>query len=301
MLLANQTWPADEVIVVDQTPPELRDEQVREEMRRLPGADNVRWLRMEQPGLTRARNLALRRASGQVLIFLDDDVYLGPGFVEAHLENYLDPAVRCVSGGVRCGTMPLPVPLEGQLDRGPLGYLHSHNGYDARIRHFNRICGGNFSIRSETARAIGGFDENFIGPSHREDVDLYMRLKEHGVEVVFDPRPWIYHIRLESGGGRAPGPSRAGTLAYNASYFALGHLWGRHLAIFLWKKVLRATVLNRATLLRPWTLPVEAFRLVRDFARAARAARSGPRLPGARAAGGATRERAAPTPSRRRT
>jgi GT2 family glycosyltransferase len=46
---------------------------------------------------------------------------------------------------------------------------------------------GNTSLRSETMREVGGFDESFTAYGN-EDIDLWLRLREAGVELRYEPQ-----------------------------------------------------------------------------------------------------------------
>ena len=278
LLCGVQQHAPDEVIVVDQTPREMRNPLIRKDIATATRGGNLVWVDQPRAGLTAARNVGLKIATGDVLVYIDDDVILGPDFVGSHLVNYLDPAVHCVTGTVLCGTQPLSVPLDGDIDRSELGFLKDRCAYDRRILDFNRVAGGNFSIRRAALERIGGFDENFLGACHREDIDLAFRLRNAGVGIVFDPRPWAYHLHLNSGGGRSAQLHRTGSLAYNATYFAFRHLRGRYFAEFMWRTVVRSCVLNRTALRTPWTLPASAWALAAGIRSARRVAAQGPRL-----------------------
>ncbi|MHC5832027.1 MAG: glycosyltransferase family A protein, partial [Nostoc sp.] len=64
-------------------------------------AGKIKWLRLDWASLPGARNYAVRRASGEIILFIDDDVQLTPGLLAAHAKNYLqNPEVGAVAGRV---------------------------------------------------------------------------------------------------------------------------------------------------------------------------------------------------------
>jgi GT2 family glycosyltransferase len=75
--LAAQSRPADEILVVDSTIGD-RTLAVVEEMRAT--CNWIRYVR-EERGLNRQRNKAACEASGEIVVFLDDDVELSPKFI----------------------------------------------------------------------------------------------------------------------------------------------------------------------------------------------------------------------------
>lgn len=61
---------------------------------------SVRLLHEPRPGVSIARNHALPHAKGEILIFVDDDILLGAGWLEEILKGFQDPQVCCVTGRV---------------------------------------------------------------------------------------------------------------------------------------------------------------------------------------------------------
>ncbi len=92
--VANQTWPAIEVIVVEDGP--ARSAEVVERFRDRLTIDYVAT--GERVGRARAGNLALARASGEWLNFLDDDDVLFADHVEVLLEAALSASVKGAYG-----------------------------------------------------------------------------------------------------------------------------------------------------------------------------------------------------------
>lgn len=92
--VANQTWPALEVVVVEDGP--ARSAEVVERFRDRLAIDYVAT--GERVGRARAGNLALARARGEWLNFLDDDDVLFADHVEVLLEAALSASVKGAYG-----------------------------------------------------------------------------------------------------------------------------------------------------------------------------------------------------------
>jgi glycosyltransferase involved in cell wall biosynthesis len=92
--LAAQTLPADdwELIVVDNASPTPL---------RLPTAAalNARVVSEPQPGLTPARLRGIAEAGGEVLVFVDDDNVLAPGYLAAALAAFRESPALAIAGG----------------------------------------------------------------------------------------------------------------------------------------------------------------------------------------------------------
>ncbi|MEV7908153.1 glycosyltransferase family 2 protein, partial [Streptomyces anulatus] len=103
--LAGQTYPAGltEVIVVDNgSAPPLRLPALRPANTRLVGCPT--------PGRAHARNAGLRAATGDVVHWLDSDVVLDRGSVEAHMRWHHAAPYLVVTGYLRFTPAPLPAP-----------------------------------------------------------------------------------------------------------------------------------------------------------------------------------------------
>ena len=99
--LFQQTVTAHELIIVDQTPGEesvLATRRLYEEQEQ----DQRQLVYLHEPkisGASMARNRAMEVATGDIWLFLDDDVILEPDFIAALLETYKKyPAAAGVSG-----------------------------------------------------------------------------------------------------------------------------------------------------------------------------------------------------------
>jgi glycosyltransferase involved in cell wall biosynthesis len=139
----------------------------------------VRYLRQENQGLPAARNAGLALARGDLIAFLDDDDVLPPTKLSLQA-GYLDehPETGCVLGRqewiVEDGVEPPPM---------------------ARDPIFGEVGGIQLvtaMIRRRVLDELGGFD-----PSYRyaEDRDLFIRMREHGVEIAVLPET-VLHKRL---------------------------------------------------------------------------------------------------------
>ncbi len=60
--------------------------------------DGVRVVRLDEPGLSRARNAGLALATGDLVAFVDDDAVVAPDWARQIAEPFADAAVGCVGG-----------------------------------------------------------------------------------------------------------------------------------------------------------------------------------------------------------
>jgi hypothetical protein len=67
--------------------------------------------------------------------------------------------------------------------------------FQRTIDYGSAVC---MMIRTTTFLGLGGFDEVYA-PAYYEDTDLCMRLAQDGMEVVYEPRATVTHVRYGSG------------------------------------------------------------------------------------------------------
>ena len=152
-------------------------------------------VRPDFASVTKARNEGLRRAQGEVIIFIDDDVSFEPGFVSAHLAGHADGTHvvqgRVTEQGSRHPSQPTWLTESLRFKGG--------DNYD-RDGATNNITGCNFSIRREVVERIGHFDENFKGVSVREESDFARRAFKAGLSFKFSAAAALFHHRSVTGG-----------------------------------------------------------------------------------------------------
>jgi GT2 family glycosyltransferase len=180
-----------EVIVVDQT---ARHEPETEEFLRR-HADRIRILRLETPSVTKARNAGIRSASGDIMVFVDDDTTFEPAFLSRHLDAHREGS-DVVAGRIleeNCRVASKPTWISDAL---------RYSGGDTCTTpgRTNTITGCNFSISRKTVETIGYFDERFQGVSTREDSDYGLRAHRAGLTIRFAPDACLFHHRSASGG-----------------------------------------------------------------------------------------------------
>ncbi len=137
------------------------------------------FVAIDQPnsGLAKGRNAGIARATGERIIFIDDDVLPLPNFVEEHLRAHDRAPKAIVRGGA--------INVEDFDDLPPpIWSLKNYSG--------NFFWTTNVSVPLTTIRAIGGFDESFSEYGW-EDIDVGLRLRFGGVGALFNPKALAYH------------------------------------------------------------------------------------------------------------
>jgi len=169
-------------------------------------APAVRYLRTP-PSLTRQRNIGIDDVSGDVIVFLDDDVSIQPELFELLEEAYRDPGVVGVTGRV--------IEPESRRRLGPASALRrllpgggregtfTRYGYPRYLRDLSRPLDVEFmqgcfmSARREAAAAVR-FDEHMGGYALAEDEDFSFRLSQLG-RIRYLPELVVRHRKLGFG------------------------------------------------------------------------------------------------------
>jgi cellulose synthase/poly-beta-1,6-N-acetylglucosamine synthase-like glycosyltransferase len=137
-------------------------------------------------GPARARNAGAQAATGEVLVFIDDDVRAGPGSLDA-LARALENA-----GAAWVPVRPAPqVPATVYRRLAYAGVAHGGGGRGTAW-HF---CTSLAAVRREAFDAVGGFDASFRRPAY-EDVDLAARLLAAGARVAPADDAGALHARV---------------------------------------------------------------------------------------------------------
>ncbi len=249
------------IVVVDQTAAPY------EPLAALP----IRLIRLPEPSIPRAMNIAVEAAESDVVLFLDDDVIPTARLVDAHAEAQREVDVWAVVGQI------LQPGEEPERVRQPADDLEFHFNADEG-RFVANVMAGNLSVKRARFLDLGGFDENFVGVAYRFETDFALRVAAAGGKVWFEPHASIRHLKLASGGLRSFGDHRTSASPMHSVgdyYFALQHrppLWRYAL------RRLRANVVTRFHLTHPWTVPAKLLGEFRGIALARRLHGRGRRL-----------------------
>src|ERR1051325_8496366 len=117
----------------------------------------LRWVSPPGRGRAGAVNAAVAAASGEVAIILDDDMRVVPEFVERHRSHHPAGSRRCVLGAVPVG-LAGGSPHAARYVKDKFDLHLSRLSDSAHLALPRSFFTGNASLRTETMRAVGGFD-----------------------------------------------------------------------------------------------------------------------------------------------
>ena len=147
----------------------------------------VTLLRQPNGGLSHARNVGLRAATGTVVAYTDCDCEADEDWL-FRLVVALEQTGLAGVGGPNLAPADEGV-VAACVGRGPGGPAHVLLD-DLRAEH---VPGCNMAFRRDALRAVGGFDAQFRAAG--DDVDLVWRLQDSGRGVAFAPAAQVWHRR----------------------------------------------------------------------------------------------------------
>jgi GT2 family glycosyltransferase len=186
-----------EIIVVDDDGGCAAADVVRQQD---PGAVSVRVETQLQMGAARARNRGAQVASGDVLLFCDDDMMLAPGDLRARAETLSRHSDVAVSAAWQFGPGQMRalraspfgryrIELERRFQREVAGEALAD---DPECLRMELVAANNLALRRARFWEVGGFDEAFPFAG-AEDQDFSLRARAAGMTLLLDTRILCFH------------------------------------------------------------------------------------------------------------
>lgn len=178
---------AVEIIVVDDASPVFDADAIQ----KAAGPFALRAIRHPtNQGRAKARNSGIRAASGDIVLFLDSDMTVEPGFLRAHAEAHRQ-AGTVVIGNIHFGEQIPGNSLTRYLDSRGV-----HRRGEGEAVPFKCFVTGNSSVRRDQLLRVGLFDEDFTAYGG-EDLELGYRLHLDGAafRFAFHARSRHHHLR----------------------------------------------------------------------------------------------------------
>lgn len=204
-----------EIIVVDDGSTDRTAAVVEEISHRSPMP--IRYLRhSKHRGAPAARNTGVNYASGEYVLFGEDDVLLEPGYLAGLLNEMTRSGADIVGGRI--------VGMQSGEEKSVA--LSRADAYDGDLidpinveGHFGKFVDAAMEVpflhsialmRSHIASEVA-FDEGYRGNGYREETDFYVRARSQGAKIVFVPNAVCYHV---SGSINSSGGQRMNRMSY---------------------------------------------------------------------------------------
>ena len=168
------------------------------------------------------RNNLARRAKGEIVVFIDDDVQVTDNWLRSILQAFDKDEDRCGVSG------PSTISQEFRQDRDILkfrffkclyniifcpgqshlpghiaksgawttGACNEDCDYEGEV-HFLEAC--NMAFRRDIFWELGGFDESYGGVGEWSEPDLCFRIRKKGYKLWFTPQAKLFHEPSRSG------------------------------------------------------------------------------------------------------
>jgi len=141
-------------------------------------------------GFPYARNLAVANASGDLLVFLDDDCVISNSWLNHLLKPFEDPSVVGVQGGVAVPESSGAIGWAESMLGFPGGGLRRVCQARSKLQETKEISTLNCAYRKWVFDKIGGFDESLFHGG--EDYLFAKKACEQG-KCVFVPDAMVFH------------------------------------------------------------------------------------------------------------
>lgn len=153
----------------------------------------VHALHQKNAGQGTARNHALKKVAGEIILFIGDDIYAQPTFLEQHTQFHQDHPeenIACLGLTEWDQTQPITPFMEWLVDGGPqFAYKKLRPNQEAGFWYFYT---SNISLK-RSLLLKESFDEDFKGYGW-EDIELGYRLqKKHGLKLLYTPLALAHH------------------------------------------------------------------------------------------------------------
>lgn len=151
----------------------------------------LKHLHEPRSGKCRIQNRAIAEASGEILVFLDDDLTVAARYLDA-VESFFDTHPEFA--GMKGRILPAEDP---DKKVGPMAvYLDLPIADDGdQVLEVRGVLGANMAFRAAALRQVGPFDER-LGPGacgHEEETEMSARLRRTGFRIGYAPKALVYH------------------------------------------------------------------------------------------------------------
>lgn len=213
-------YPDVELLLVDNRPTLPADDPLPAILADHP---RIRMVRCATPGLSAARNVGIRAATGEIVAFTDDDTLVDPAWLEAIGRRFVsEPDLDAVTGLILPAELETPAQVYFERYYGGFAGVRTYRRFTARAGRrlpgrarvelrdesgdlVRRMAvygagalgaGANMAFRREALVRVRGFDESLgLGTPSRggEDLAMLMRLLWNGAAVGYEPAAVIFH------------------------------------------------------------------------------------------------------------
>jgi glycosyltransferase involved in cell wall biosynthesis len=249
-----------EVLVIDQS-----DHVTEEKINRiLKSCKHLSYYQINRKGRSISKNFSMGQASGDIVLFCDDDIVAEDNFLQEHVRLHgMQPEVGAISchliepheKEISC-SMPLKITTYGRFINKANAIF---NGYVSSLN------GGNMSFKRSALEKAGFFEENFRGTSMLEEPDIALRLTHNKFRLYFSSNTKVQHFPQHNGNiNTRKGKQYKWQRDYyfNQFYFMLRNKRKKYFPFiftYLSYRVIVESIENRSISLKYISLPLTSF------------------------------------------
>jgi glycosyltransferase involved in cell wall biosynthesis len=195
----------------------------------------LKYLKQENKGPATARNLGIKNAKGNIILFIGDDIIPAPHFLEEHSnwhKKYSQKEVAILGYTTWSPELEITSYMKWLENGGP--QFHYQNLKHGEFVPYNYFYTSNISIKRNF---LNGdlFNELFPYAAY-EDIELSFRLQKRGLKIIYNKNARAFHfhkIDLKNYSKRAinAGIARA-LLAKLHKNFSINKKWNKEIILF---------------------------------------------------------------------
>ncbi len=219
--LKMQTYPNFEIIVVN-GPSTDETDKVLEKYKEIRTV-NERKLN----GLSFARNLGIKEAKGEIIVFIDDDSVADKNWIKYLVEGYTDESIGGVGGIVLNMVDNSNQFKNGYISRAGIPSFINEKDLDyndPKGNFFNYIMGTNSSFKKNLLNEIGLFDEKI--KYYLDEADVCVRVIRSGYKIKHVTNAIVFHEMAEGHNRKSPGDINWYEIMKNSIYFTMKYFKG---------------------------------------------------------------------------
>lgn len=209
-VLARTAYGPLELLIVDNGSEEPATHAL---FQRLANDPRVRILTSPGPfNFSHLNNHAAAEARGEVLVLLNNDIsMIHPDWLDEMVAQAIRPNVGAVGAklfypddtlqhaGVVLGVGDVPEPVAGHLYAGAGSNHPGYQGHLRLARNVSAVTAACLAIRKAVWDSVGGMDETNLAVAFN-DVDLCLKVRAAGYDIVWTPFAELYHHESASRG-----------------------------------------------------------------------------------------------------
>jgi GT2 family glycosyltransferase len=229
--LAKGSYANYELLIVENGSTDPRTATYYAELARQPHVRILNWVKPFN--YAAVNNYAAARASGELLLFLNNDVEaINPDWLEELVKVAVQPGVGAVGAKLYFADDTIQhagivVGMGGVAGHAHLNYPRAAAGHMQRLLYTQNVAavtGACLLMPRRVFEEVGGFDEGFVLAFN--DVDLCLQVLAAGHRVVWTPDAELYHLESKT---RGPEDTPEKQARFKREYDLFHSKWGAFL------------------------------------------------------------------------